>query len=63
MGQVFGGRGYALTCFDAEGVTSNMLVPNQSEVSIAPDGATWLLGEQVARLPGAQLPWPVGSNG
>jgi hypothetical protein len=50
----------AMTCYDADGPTATVVLPELSaETSIGADGATWVLGEQVARLPDQVLPWPV----
>lgn len=45
----------AIVCYDADGEFARIdvagRVSNDSEYSVAPDGAVWLLGPQVARLP------------
>lgn len=56
--------GDALTCYDADGLSATVALPELSaEVSIGSDGAAWVLGEQVARLPDHVLPWPVAPAG
>lgn len=54
----------SLTCFDADGLTASVDVPElTAEVSLGADGSAWLLGDQVARLPDSVLPWPVDRSG
>lgn len=54
----------AMTCYDADGLTDTVALPELSaEVSIGSDGAVWVLGEQVTRLPDHVLPWPVDPAG
>jgi hypothetical protein len=54
----------SLTCYDTDGLTATVALPELSaEVSIGSDGAAWILGDQVARLPDHVLPWPVDRSG
>ena len=54
----------AMTCYDADGLSATVALPELSaEVSIGSDGAAWVLGEQVARLPDDLLPWAVDPAG
>ena len=40
----------ALRCYDADGLRQTIHLPLMADVSIAPDGAIWVSGEQIARL-------------
>jgi hypothetical protein len=40
----------ALRCYDADGLRQTIHLPFMADVSIAPDGAIWVSGEQIARL-------------
>jgi hypothetical protein len=56
--------GDAMNCYDAGGLTATVALPAMSaEVSIGSDGAVWVLGDQVARLPDHVLPWPMTAAG
>jgi hypothetical protein len=54
-GEVCSIRAAGVACYDADGVASGAPVSTYpvavGALSIAPDGAAWVLGEQVARLP------------
>jgi hypothetical protein len=54
-GEVCTIRDAGVVCFDADGLAAGAPVSTYpvavGALSIAPDGATWVLGEQVARLP------------
>jgi hypothetical protein len=54
-GEVCTIRDAGVVCYDADGLAAGAPVSTYpvavGALSIAPDGATWVLGEQVARLP------------